>query len=327
MADRVAVESLAPGDSIKGGIYRLKSAEKSPQGGYSIILSDKSGEVAGEISAERWVKEYSDLVGGAVTLNAVVYVGNDNGPYIKVKSLASAPEGTYKPSELFDGLSPEKIKEYEATIKGLTNRIPSKAMRDLVGTILTEDTLGKLATLPASLAYHGKYLGGALAATAAVASLTTKEAVAYVKVENGLYSLNFDWSTLCAAALLHTAALPDFYTATQPFKMTEKGLQRGYMSLLQEKIQKAIVGKKIPVTDEQVSKLLNVLECSVPMKSGVKATCPEGKVLRSVLMFYEEMDQTAAALSEHEFEEGENYAYLKKLGYMTARQGEEADAA
>ena len=288
---------------------------------------DKSGEVPGTISSERWVDKYSDLIGGAVTVNAVVTVGADNGPLVKVKSLAKAADGAYKPSDLFDGLSPEKIKEYKATIKGLTARIPSKAMRSLVDSVLTDKTLNRLSVMPASLAYHGKYLGGALAATASVATIATKSAVAFVKQSNGIYDLSFDWSILCTAALLHTAAIPEFYTGVQPFKMTEKGVQRGYMSLLQEKITKVVAEKKIPVTDEQVSKLLNVLECSVPRKTGIKATCPEGKALRICLQFYEEMDMTASALSEHEFAEGEDYAYLRRLGYMTARQGEEADAA
>ena len=34
----IKVESLAPGDSIRGGIYRLSSAAKSQNGGYDLVL-------------------------------------------------------------------------------------------------------------------------------------------------------------------------------------------------------------------------------------------------------------------------------------------------
>lgn len=325
--ERVAVEALAPGDSIKGGIYRLKAVAKNPAGGYDLIISDKTAEIKGFIAPERWIDKYSDLIGGAVQLYAVVYVGNDNAPLVKVKSMQSAPSGSYKPSDLFDGLSPQKIAEYKKTIRELTARIPSKAMKALVGVVLSEETLNRLSIMPASIAYQGRYLGGALAETAASASIVTKAAVAYTTQSNGLYDYKFDWSVLCTAALLHMCAIPEFYTAEQPFRMTERGVQRGYMSLLQDKIETAVREGGIALSDEQVSKLLNVLSASVPRKTGIRATCPEGKAFRLLLQFYEEMDQAAAALAEYDFKEGESYAYLTQVGYMTARQGEECDAA
>lgn len=327
-AERVAVNCLAPGDSIKGGIYKLKSVTKSSSGGYDLILADKTAEIKGFIAPERWVDKYREFIGGAVTIFAVVYVGTDNEPLVKVKSMESAPSEGYKPSDLFDGLSPQKVAEYKKTIRELTARIPSKAMQALVNSMLTEERLNVLAKMPASLAYQGRYLGGALAETAASASIVTKAAVAYTKQSNGLYNYKFDWSTLCGAALLHMCAIPEFYTAEQPFKMTEKGVQRGYMSLMQDEIEVAIKTNSITLSDEQVSKLINVLSASVPRKTGIRATCPEGKAFRLILQFYEEMDQAAAVLAEYDFKEGESYAYLSTIGYMTARQGEmEADAA
>lgn len=323
MADRIPIERIAIGDSVKDGVYRLKAVRKDPSGGYSFTVSDKTGEMRGLISPERWVESYKDLVDGAVAINAVVYVGNDGEPLLKLRSMALAPGGTYRPSDLFDGLSEEKIKSYTDEIKKAINTIPNPSLKALATAVLSKKTLSSLAGQPATLAYYGRYMGGALAATAAVTKIAMQMGAAYNRQENGLYHLPLDWSVLITASVVHMAAIPEFYTETAPFRMTEEGVQRGYMSLLQDKIEKTIQTYKVRLSTSELSKLLNVLVSAVPKKTGICSTSPEGKMLRAAINFYSEMDQLSRTLSESDFDEVDTYTYLNRIGFVVTGQGEE----
>ena len=322
--ERKKVADIAVGDGLKGEIYRLDTITRGSDGNYNITLSDQSGQIAGIIPAERFVNDYNHLLNGAVVVNGSVLVGNDSQPVVKVRSLALAGGDTYKANEIFSGLSPEKIKEYNDFINASIERLISdKGLRLLVRAVLSKSMLNDLATLPASLAYHGRYMGGALAATATVTRMVAQNVIAYNKMSNGLYKIDYDWSVLIAASLLHMIGIPGYITNERPWRYTEAGLSRGYMSLVQEKLVSVIREKKIPVSDENLSKVLDILACSVPRKSGIRAVTPEGRMFRAVLLNYEEIDQLAAALDSHEFSEGASYEYLRGIGYITADKEEE----
>ena len=315
MGDRKKISSMVIGDAVKGDAYLLKSLTHQPDGSYSVLLSDKTGDLSGVIPAERWENTYKALVGGAVSVHAVIHVGTDNAPLVKVKSLGRAGEGTYKPSDLFDGLSEEQIKAYKGSISKLWEKIPSAEIKDLVRVTLTKETLKAMSLLPASLDKHGRYMGGALAATAGVASIATSSMVSYVKAENGLYHLPIEWSILVGAALLHMAAIPEYYTLEQPFRKTEIGVQRGYLSLLQSKLESVVREKNLSISEGQMSKLLNTLESGRIKRSGVSPTSPEGHVLRSAIFFYSNLDRMSSALDGYDFREGSIYTWLDRVGY------------
>lgn len=317
--ERKKVADIAIGDGLKGEIYRLDSITKNAEGNYGITLSDKTGQIAGLIPAERYVSDYKKLLNGAVIVNGSVLVGNDSQPLVKIRSLALAGNDSYKASEIFEGLSPEKISEYKAFISEVIKKlIKDEGLRLLVINCLTSDMLSGLATLPASLAYHGRYMGGALAATATVTRMVAQNVIAYNKSSNGLYRIDYDWSVLMSASLLHMIGIPDYITSERPWRYTDAGLSRGYMSLVQDRLETVIREKKIPVTDENLSAVLNIIACSVPRKSGIRAVTPEGRMFRAVLLNYEEIDQLAAAIDSHEFDEGTSYEYLRGIGYITA---------
>ena len=84
------------------------------------------------------------------------------------------------------------------------------------------------------------------------------------------------------------------------------------MSVMQSSLTDVLLSGH-PLSKEKFDKLLNILASSVPMKSGVKATCSEGMLLRHVLMLYEELDMFDESVSSHEPKEGETYYYDSKL--------------
>lgn len=305
------LNKLVIGDKVTDGVYCLFSMHKKNDK-YDVVLKDKSGELLCELAQERFESSMNELVGGAVKVTFIIKNGLNTTSLGVIKSLAVAEKGSYKPSELFDGLSAEKIAEYSNIIKTLMTKIPDDSVRSFVSTILNDDTLRKLSTIPASLGYHARYCGGALATTACVTKFVSQIGVATIKGENGLYSADIDWSTLIAASLLQSVGMIDYITPEAPFRKTNIGVERGYMSVLQHKIEMAHFQNKV-ISDDVLARILNILASSVPMKSGVKATCLEGTILRGCLLLYEEIDRYSAELAGYEVADNEEYFYSSVL--------------
>ena len=304
------ISKIVIGDSVNEQVFCLKSLSRANDNNYEVVISDKSGELTCELAAERFSKDMIAMVGGAVKTSFIVKNGLNTIPVGIIKSLVKAEEGTFKPSELFDGLSEEKIKYYKGVIHSCIKSIPREDCKQLVAKILDEQMLSQLSTLPATLAYHGTYRGGALAATACVTKMIMQAALQYVKSENGLYKPCLDWGTLIASSLLVYVGNVDYYTSEQPFRKTPIGVERGYLSILQKRIESANDGI---VDDFTLARIINILGASAPTKSGIKATSSEGIILRQCSMMYEELDRLDAGMAGYEAEEGETYFYDRKL--------------
>ena len=303
------------GEQLSGQVFCLKhlSPDSYPYEDMEVhkgVLSDCTGEVNCFISNERYDKSMADLVGGAVLVNGFVLNGKDMVPLLKIKSLASAPQEAYTPSDIFDGLDQLHVEKYEAVIRSSIEKIADGDYKAFANAALTDDVLRMLAVKPASLAYHGVYRGGALACAASVTKMVTQGGWQYQKFNCGLYKPVFDWSLAITASLLCTYGVLDYYT-DHPWRKTNAGVQRGYMSILQSSLQE--VRMVSPLPSNKFDRLLNVLGCSVPMKTGVKATSPEGMLLRHILMLFEELDMFDASVAHHEPKEGETYYYDPKL--------------
>ena len=308
-------KEMVIGDAIKGNVYLLKTASKQADGSYNIELSDRSGTISGKIPAERWNNSYNSLIGGAVSVHAVVHVGAENTPLVKVKSLGKPDPASYRTADLFDGLSDTQIKAYKTAIARLWEKIPSNEIKQLVKAVLTKDTINAMSVRPASLDGHGRYMGGALAATAAVTNIAVTEMAAYARTENGIYHLPVEWSVLMGAGLLHMAAIPEYYTQDHPFRKTEIGVQRGYLSLLQTRIESAVRVHRLSISEGQLNRLLNTLASGRIIRSGVSPTSPEGHILRSALIFYRTLDEMSSALDSYNFKDGEVYTWIDRVGY------------
>lgn len=302
------ISKIVIGDKVNDGVYCLKSVSES-SGGYEVILKDKSGELLCELAKERFSDSLRQLVGGAVKTTFVVKNGLNSQPLGAIKSIEKADAGSYKPSDLFDGLSEEKIVIYKNTIKECLSHIQREDLKQLVAKILDEQMLSQLSKMPATVGYHGTYGGGALAATASITKMSMQAALQYVRGANGLYHPLLDWDILIASSLLQYCGVPDYITDTQPFRKTAIGLERGYISLLQRKIE----GTENSVDELTLARIINILSSSVPFKSGVKATSSEGIILRQCSIMYEELDKTDASVAGYEAEDGEEYFYDVKL--------------
>lgn len=278
---------------------------------HEAVLSDKTGEIAAYLPHGRFEKTMLDLVGGAVLVNGVVMNGKNMAPIVKIKSLVLAKEGSFTPSEIFDGLDEAHINGYINVMKSSVRKITDDELRGFVEACLTDDVYRQLASKPASLAYHGRYRGGALACAASVTKMACQTGLQYQKWSCGLYRFNFDWNMVIASCLLCTYGVLAYYT-DPPCRKSSAGVQRGYMSVMQSSLTDVLMNGH-PLSREKFDKLLNILASSVPMKSGVKATCSEGMLLRHVLMLYEELDMFDESVSGHEPEEGETYYYDSKL--------------
>lgn len=298
------------GDKVTDKIYVLKSCKRAANGTYDVILKDKTGELNCELAGERFSNDLE--VGGAVKVTFIVTNGLNTKPQGIIKQIAMASSDEYVPSDLFDGLSDEKIAEYTASIKQSIQNIPDENIRAMCNTILSDEVIGRLSCLPASLSKHCRYRGGALAATAVVTKMVMQSGLQYFKGDNGLYEPCLDWSTLIAASLLSYVGTLDYYTLEMPFTKTAIGVERGYQSVLQRRIELSIMQNGVEISDTVLARILNILGSSVPQKSGIKATSSEGIILRKCLELYEELDMIDADIAEHKAQEGEEYFYAVK---------------
>ena len=310
------ISSLIIADKLSDIVVCLKrlSEETKPFEDMEIhtaVLSDKTGEKPAIISAERFDRSMLNLVGGAVAINGLVLNGRNMEPYIKIKSMAPAEKGTFSPSDIFDGLDEAHTNGYIQVIRSSIAKIPDEELRVFIEACFPDSVLRELASKPASLAYHATYRGGALACAATVTKMACQTGLQYQKWCNGLYNFNCDWGMVIASCLLCTYGVLGYYTDT-PWRKSASGLQRGYMSVLQSSLCEVRLSGHT-LSNTKFDKLLNILASSVPMKSTVKATSPEGMILRHVLMLYEEMDMFDASLAEHEVQEGETYYYDLRL--------------
>ena len=302
------ISKIVIGDKVNDGVYCLKSVSRASDN-YNVVLKDKTGELLCELARERFNDNLNQLVGGAVKTTFIVKNGINTTPLGVIKSIEKADVGSYKPSELFDGLSEERIAHYRNDIRECLGHIRREDLKTLVAKILDEQMLSQLAKMPATLSYYGIYGGGALAATAVITKMALQTGFQYVKGENGLYKSNLDWDILISASLLMYCGVPEYFTDSQPFRKTSIGIERGYISVLQKKIESC----NEAVDELTLARIFNIMASSAPYKTGVTSTHSEGDVLCNCTQMYERLDRSDSGRANHEPEEGEAYFYDAKL--------------
>lgn len=290
------VKDITIGDTFRDEVFLLEKLNKAGEDGFSAVLSDKSGKLEAFISNERYEPRFQSFVGGAVKVTAAVLNGKDAGVLAKIKGMEIATRGEFKPSDLYDGLSEEKKAKYIALIKDAAARIPDPSCKELCTAVLTDDVLDSLSEYPASCAYQARFRGGALAQTATVTRMVLQMGVSYMKQANGLYGGAIEWSILLSGALLHMVGVLDFFV-DQPWRRSAIGIDRGYMSLLQSRIEKVRAGCENKVNDVKFARLLNVLQVA-QYRTVIKASTHEGVLLRQAVLTFSELDQLDAAVAE-----------------------------
>ncbi len=293
-------QTLPIGTILEDNIFVLEKVSQT-EGGYRAVLSNKGSAISAYISDERAQDiNLSAWIGGAVKISGPVLDDEEGNPCVKVKKAVLAKKGEYKPHELYDGLSEEKIQLYQAIISDAINRVPNQGVKALITAVLNDALIANLSIYPASLAYQAKYRGGALAQTATVCRFILQIGVTLQKYGNGLYESDLEWSVLLAGALLHMAAIPDYFDE-QPLRRSAIAIDRGYMSLLQSRIERAnYSGKEAIIPPALLARILNALQVT-QQKSVVTATSLEGVLLRQAVLSFVEIDQyMLAALSSTE---------------------------
>lgn len=301
VADYVIGYSLEDEKAVLKSMCRCKD-------GYALVLSDSSGEVHALLPEECYSPDLQALVGGAIIFNGAVLNGKNGTHYVKVKMIEPAGAGTFNPSDLFDGLTQEKVAEFKADILLLIAKTPGATNRMLLNAMLSEDVLDRLATYPATTSKHAMYRGGALVATCVVARIAMQMGAAY-QCHTGLYQTELDWGLTMTGALLHSVAVLEYLEPEAPWHRTDVGVDRGYFSLLQSRIEKAIREQNIPFEEERLARLLNMLAASVQMRTEMKASSKEGVLLRYALSTYKELDILTAETAE----EKDGSYYNKKM--------------
>ncbi len=309
------LNELVIGEKVTGQFVVLKNisnliTNKDGSSGYVLTLSDKTGEVTGYSRKELITEDILSSVKGPIKISAVVKPGKDRKPELVIKEICKAKSGEYKSSDLFDGLSAEKIAEYKAILNGLKKFIKHPGYKALIEICLTDETLDRLAVMPASLAYYGKYKGGALAGAALISMMAKSTGVEYVKHHNALHQTNLNWDLILTASMLNTYGVVDYFTQEEPFRKTSVGVERGYFSVLQSKLERLVITNALPISDEELSKLFNVLAASMQRRTEIKATSKEGIILRHCVAMYSELDMLDYGVEQDKTEDADEVGYF-----------------
>lgn len=322
---KMYTEKLVIGERIVDEPFCLKSLRKEIDGSYSAIVSDRTGEIPGIISIERFSESFHELVGSAVAVTAVIVDGINMQPTLRIKTMRSCGKEEFSQSELFIGLTAEKRNEYIAMIRKNIAYVQHEGYRRILDCALSDQALKRLGELPATLSKYGKYGGGALAATAMVSSFCVQIGGTYCRHVNGLYTGTINWSLLLTGSLLAYYGNLQYFT-DMPWKKTLEGVNLGYASMLQISVLEVIQANHIAITKLEVSNLFNILQAAMAGRTEVRSTCKEGAILRHAVSAYHDIDMIDAVLAD--FCEGDNdglgYIYNDKLHYYVAHSNKEA---
>lgn len=307
------IKDLVIGQRVEG-LFCILNSLKESDGAYFATFKDRDSSIPGRIISELLDDTIKSIVGSAVKISAVVIPGKETAPMLNVKSIAKANPGEFNPLDLTEGLSEEKVREYKEIIRICIKQIQHPGYKELVERLLSEDNLNRLATIPASLAYYGKYRGGALAGAALISIMCRDTGVEYVRHFNAIHQRNIDWSLLLTGSLLNTIGTLIYITPEAPYTKTVVGMDKGYVGVTQSIIEKTIYQNQIPITEEECARLINVITCAVATKTDIRNSAKEGIILRHCLALYAELDMLDYAFAEHEkSDENEQFFYAPNL--------------
>lgn len=317
---RLYADKLVIGERIVEEPFCLKALRKEADESYSALFADKTGEIPGCISIERFSETFHELVGSAVAVTAVVVDGKDMRPMLRIKAMRVCEKEEFIQSDLFMGLSGEKKAEYIEMIRKNMEYVKNEGYKKLLICALNDVALKRLGELPATLSKHGKYGGGALAATAMVSSFCVQIGGTYCRHANGLYTGTINWSLLLTGSLLAYYGNLRYLTE-MPWKRTLEGVNLGYVSMLQMTISDVLHANRIDIPTIEMSNLFNILQAAMACRTEVRSTCKEGAILRHVVSAYQDIDMIDAVLADFckNDNDGLGYIYDEKLRYYVAQ--------
>lgn len=311
MKKRVYAKEVTYGTILNEEVFVVKSLYE--KAGYlCVLLSDRTGVV--ESVVKKSVSDISSVllsnIGNVVSVSGVVLSTvkeGDNVPQLRISGCTVAD--SFRPEEVYDGISEETAKKHIAEIKRLIGMVTHPGYHALLEACLTEDALAKLATYPATHDFYGKYRGGALIATSAITNMVGNSGASYVRLGNGITTHDLCWDLLVTAALLHQVGKLRFFDECDPFKKTISGLMMNYYPLLQSMIEEAVAVHGIALSEYDKAYLLNVLDVATSAKTSTMTLFGEGIILRHMCHMYGELEYYQWTESSMEFDEDTPYVY------------------
>lgn len=278
-------------------------------------LTDSTGEIPCSVNKDL-LKDFSLLGVAEITVRLDgVFTYKRGVKNLWITKIEKSDAVIQKPNE---SLSSERIQYYIDWIDKVTQKITHPGYKALIQTILTKDLEKKLSTLPATLASGAQYPGGALQMTATVLRFCAMVGCDYVRFGNGNYTKGFDFDALFTAALIQLYGnVTYYYLDEQQGKIlkTANGLNSGYYAMLSFSLKEIILKNEIPITDAELSFLLNILGASVRGgRNGVQPISAEGALLRAMNEAFVNLDMYNAEYARltklNTGDYGENVPYL-----------------
>lgn len=317
------VSTLNYGTHYENFVAAVRAIRKE-EGKIVFILFDKEGESKARMD-ENLIDSFSE---GIYVFSMGVSL-NKGEKLCIIKSVRPAVAGVdaFSPMDCYGGLSEEMLDKYKKKIKANIGMVinwernhPDESANygKLLKLYFTPAEVDRLSIRPASVSdvrwqlNCGRYVGGAIAVLANVSTMCLMVRTTAEELSNGLYDVMTDYPLLVTASLLCMAGISEY--VGDDMKKTQKGVIRGYHSLVQSRIEPLL--KEAGVSQINGDKLLNTLQCMFPGSGSIKSVTVESSICRAILELFNEMDSCDEYLSEApDEEEAKNgFRYSKTLG-------------
>lgn len=308
------IKDFAAGKLFEGFICGVK-AIRAEGSSYRFVIYDKTGEMEAEMPVSR----IPSLGDGIYVMEVAVII--KKGPKVGiVRSIRPAEPGKdeYTALDIYTGLSAEKVAQYKNLCLGAVSSVKNHDERGgkegygrLLELYFTDEEFNLLASKPASVKGAGRYIGGALTQVANLAAHTKNFALENKRLGNGIYGEEIDYPLMLTACLLSMCAIGDYIG--DDFKKTNKGMARGYYSLMQTRLD--VLFDEAHLTEKGRDRLLNTLRCLFPGTGALKSITLESSICRAMLALYTEVDEVSAYLAEAPTDEDKvrGYRYSEDL--------------
>ena len=172
----------------------------------NVKLSDKTGSIGAKIWSEKIEMEHESFLGQIVIVSGSItfYAGRQE---LIIEKMLIAKENEYELSEVIKTLGKEKVHIYMEQIRTMIGNIQSQGLHDFVDSILTEDCLVQMSTMPVQIKGHHEYRGALLEHISEVVT----GAYCFVKSTAVVRDIKVNLDLVIAGALLHDIAFLSKY--------------------------------------------------------------------------------------------------------------------
>lgn len=269
----------------------------------TFTLYDKSGEVFARIPLANIAEGVSITEGIYVLSFSVILDVKEGEKTCTVVKMEPAKAGDqFSPMDIYSGLSEEKISQYKGIVRGCAGVVRQWEMDKygepryfkVLHAYFTNAEMDILSRRPASVLDCGRFYGGALALVANVAEQCRMNREISEEMSHGLYRTETDYSLMLTACLLCMAGEKEY--VDDNMNKTQRGVVRGYHSLLQSRVEELIAASGINQYDGD--RLLNTVHCMFHGGGKIKGVEKEATVCRMLLDLYRTSDMIDECLSE-----------------------------